>query len=146
MLIIMVVGALDVLLGNTIGYRIPGMIDISQALFCASVFLALPFVVRSGDHITVDLLLFLFPLSLAKAREFFCNAISVAVYALLAYTMWDLFAASWAVNEVSVSLFAFPIYPIKLAAFIGLFLATLASLGRLFITQPRTENPTVSEG
>lgn len=131
MLVIMVVGAADVVLGNTIGVRPPGTVDISQSLFVTSVFLALPFVVRHQDHIRVDLFINLFPRGFQKFATAFAALLGGAVYCAMAYAMWDLFTASWAVNEHSISVFAFPIYPIKFLAFVGLTLAALISLGQV---------------
>ncbi|WP_428248300.1 TRAP transporter small permease subunit [Ferrovibrio sp.] len=131
MLIIMVIGAIDIVLGNTIGYRPPATIDISQSLFTVSVFLALPVVIARNDHIRVDLFLGLGDGAFRGFSDKISAIISIPVYAVLAYAMWRLFMQSWGMNEKSVSLFAFPIYPIKFAAFIGLTLAALTSVSRL---------------
>lgn len=133
MLIIMVIGAVDIVLGNTIGYRPPATIDISQSLFTVSVFLALPIVIARNDHIRVDLFLGFGDGGFRRFSDKISAMISIPVYAALAYTMWLLFMQSWGMNEKSVSLFAFPIYPIKFAAFIGLALATLASISRFLL-------------
>lgn len=139
MLIIMVIGAIDIVLGNTIGYRPPATIDISQSLFTVSVFLALPTVIARNDHIRVDLFLGLGNGRFRQASDLISAMISAPVYGVLAYAMWLLFMQSWGMKEKSVSLFAFPIYPIKLAAFTGLALATLVSLSRLCVMLAKSE-------
>ncbi|MEL3890121.1 TRAP transporter small permease [Ferrovibrio sp. MS7] len=131
MLVIMVIGAVDIVLGNTIGYRPPATIDISQSLFTVSVFLALPIVIARNDHIRVDLFLGIGNGGFRRFSDRISAVISIPVYAVLAYTMWLLFMQSWGMKEKSVSLFAFPIYPIKFAAFIGLTLAAFVSASRL---------------
>ncbi len=139
MFIIMVIGAIDIVLGNTIGYRPPATIDISQSLFTISVFLALPVVIARNDHIRVDLFLALGDGGFRRFSDKISALISIPVYAVLSYAMWLLFMQSWGMKEKSVSLFAFPIYPIKFAAFIGLTLAALASISRLclMLTAPQ---------
>lgn len=130
---IMVVGAADVVLGNTIGYRPPGTVDVSQSLFVVSIFLALPHVVLRQEHIKVDLFINVLPVSVQRLCEWSATLISCAVYAAMAYAMWDLFAASWEVKEQSLSIFTFPIYPVKFAATAGLFVAALICLCRFFM-------------
>lgn len=125
---LMVVGAADVILNNTIGFGIPGAIDIAQALFVSCVFLALPFVVRMDEHIKVDLFTSRFPKGGKKAASTFAAVVGVLVYFLLAYAMWDLFVASWRVKEQSLSVVTFPIYPVKLLACAGLALAVASGV------------------
>lgn len=131
MLVMMVVGAADVILNNTIGYGVPATIDISQAMFVLSVFLALPIVVRRGAHIRVDLFLSMFPNRMKKVANAVSAVLSALVYLTLAYAMWDLFRASWRVNEQSLSVVTFPIYPIKFLAFIGLALAAVIGFSQI---------------
>ena len=50
--------------------------------------------------------------------------------------MWDLFASSWRMNEQSLSTVNFPIYPLKLAAFLALVLTALISLVQLLSRSP----------
>jgi TRAP-type C4-dicarboxylate transport system permease small subunit len=131
MFCLMAVGALDVVLNNTIGYGAPGAIDISQALFVCSVFLALPIVARQNDHIKVDLFTNLFSPRMNRIAGAISGIIGAGIYLVLAYAMWDLFRASWRVNEQSLSVFSFPIYPVKFLAFFGLALAVLAAIAQV---------------
>ncbi len=131
MFCLMTIGALDVVLNNTIGYGAPGAIDISQALFVCSVFLALPIVVRQNDHIKVDLFTNLFSPRMNRIASAISGAIGGGVYLVLAYAMWDLFRASWRVNEQSLSVLTFPIYPVKFLAFLGLALSVLAAIAQI---------------
>lgn len=131
MFVILAIGTIDVVLGNTIGYRPTATVDISSAMFVTSVFLALPYVVRRNDHIRVDLFVNMFPASVRRVTDPIAMAVSTLAYLALAYAMWDLFIRSWTIDEHSVSVFSFPIYPVKLAAFAGLVLAALFSIAQL---------------
>ncbi len=134
LVVIMTIGTIDVVLGNTIGYRPTATIDISNAMFVTSVFLAVPFVERQQEHIGVDIFVSLMPKRLRDFSDWISSLIGSLVYMAMAYAMWDLFTSSWKVNEHSVSVFSFPIYPVKFAAFVGLTLAALISLLR--VTRP----------
>ena len=131
MFVLMVVGTLDVVLNNAIGFGFPGAIDIAQALFVCSVFLALPVVARQNDHIKVDLFTNMFSPRMGRIAAAVSGLVGAGVYLILAYTMWDLFRASWRVNEQSLSVFAFPIYPVKFLAFFGLALSVLAAIAQV---------------
>ena len=136
LLIMMGIGAADVILGNLIGFRPAGTVDISQALFVAAVFLALPHVVRQRAHIRVDIALHFLPARVTRILGCVADAISILVYLALAWAMWDLFASSWRMNEQSLSTVTFPIYPLKLAAFLALVLTALISLVQLLSRSP----------
>ncbi|MGF7159180.1 TRAP-type C4-dicarboxylate transport system permease small subunit [Rhodoligotrophos appendicifer] len=129
--VIMVLGATDVILNNTIGSGVPATIDISQVMFVSSVFLALPIVVRKKEHIRIDLFVGVCPDLIKKIAEAISVVLSAAVYLFLAYAMWNLFQASWRVNEQSLSILTFPIYPIKFLAFLGLAVATLIAFAQI---------------
>jgi TRAP-type C4-dicarboxylate transport system permease small subunit len=133
LLFMMCIGAADVILGNLIGVRPAGTVDISQALFVAAVFLALPHVVRRRAHIRVDIALHFLPARVTRVLGCVADGISILVYLALAWAMWDLFASSWQMNEQSLSTITFPIYPLKFAAFLALVLTALISLVQLVL-------------
>lgn len=142
LLLMMCIGAADVILGNLTGFRPAGIVDISQALFVAAVFLALPHVVRRRAHIRVDIALHLLPTGVIRIMGCVADAISLLVYLALAWAMWSLFASSWQMNEQSLSTVTFPIYPLKFAAFLALLLTATISLAQLLKGAPHHDPET----
>lgn len=131
-LAIAIIGTIDVLTTNVIKQPIPGAVELSQAGLVLLVFFGLAVVSRGGYHIKVDILVN----RLSKRARSICSAIGYLFTAVLfmfwTQQLWFLAKKSWSIGETVLGLLQFPLYPVKIAIFIALAIATVETV-RLFV-------------
>lgn len=122
------IGTIDILTTRVFDQAVPGAFELSSAGLVLMIFLGLAQVTRDGGHIKVDIL----TARMGRRGRLACQALGLAALAfflwLLTIQMWSLAAKSWRISEIANGLLPFPIYPIKIAAFLGLCLAFIAAL------------------
>ena len=133
-LVIALVGTIDVITTNVFQQPIPGAVEISQAGLVLLVFLGLAVVSRSGDHIKVDILINRLP----KRGRSICSTIgylfSAVFFIIWTHQLWFLAQKSWSIRETVLGFLQFPLYPVKIAAFLALAVATFEAFRRFLLS------------
>jgi TRAP-type C4-dicarboxylate transport system permease small subunit len=129
-LAIAVIGTVDVLTTNVIKQAVPGAVELSQAGLVLLAFFGLAVASRSGDHIKVDILTNRLP----QRWQYICSSIGylfTAVFFLFwTQQLWFLAKKSWSIGETVLGLFQFPLYPVKIAIFLAMTMATVETIRR----------------
>lgn len=131
-LIMMAVGAIDIVMGNVLGYYLSYKVELSGTLLASSIFLACSPVQRGHEHIRVDLFESSMGTSTKKVTTFLGTLCGLLFVGLITYGLWDQAIKSVMIFEVSADTSGFPIWPWKLACPIGASLCVLTMLGQLF--------------
>ena len=133
-LAIAIIGTIDVLTTNVIKQPIPGAMEMSQAGLVLLVFFGLAVASRSGDHIKVDILIKRLP----ERGQSICSAIGylfTAVFFMFwTQQLWFLASKSWSIRETVLGLLQFPLYPVKIAVFLALAIATVETVRRFVLS------------
>ena len=133
-LVMAVIGTVDVLTTNVIKQPVPGAVELSEAGLVLLAFLGLVVASRSGDHIKVDILTNRLP----ERGQCICSAIgylfTTIFFLFWTYQLWFLAKKSWNIQETAAGLLQFPLYPVKIIAFVALAVATLETFRRLVIS------------
>ena len=141
----MIVGALDVAAGMTIGWYFPAKVSFSEVFVAAAAFLALPAVTARDEHVRVDVLPSLFGPALQAVARGVTAVATMAVCALFAAASWQAFAKSWAKAETVQAIVPIPLYPVRFCAalaFVSCAGIALVALARAF----RRTRPGGSDG
>ncbi len=129
-----VIGTVDVLTTNVLKQAIPGAVEMSKAGLVMLVFFGLAVASRSGSHIKVDILVN----RLSERGRNICSSIGYLVTALLfifwTQQLWFLAKKSWSIGETVLGLLQFPLYPVKIAVFLALAIATIETIRRLVLS------------
>lgn len=125
---VMIVGFVDILLGELFGFRLAFKVDMSGTLMAAAVFLSWPLLQRRDGHIAVDLFSPFLPRWSDGLRWLLAQLAALVVFALIARGAWMQALSSMAIWERSAATLGYPIWPAKLACAIGASLVVLVIL------------------
>lgn len=131
-LIMMAVGAIDIVMGNVLGYYLSYKVELSGTLLASSIFLACSPVQRGNEHIRVDLFEPSMGPATKKSTAFLGTLCGLLFVGLITYGLWVQAIKSVMIFEISADTSGFPIWPWKLACPIGASLCVLTMLGQLF--------------
>ncbi|MDX1709636.1 MAG: TRAP transporter small permease [Rhodovibrionaceae bacterium] len=126
--------------GRAVGLLIPSYAEFAGFFLAAASFLALPYTLRRGGHIRVNLLLQHVPAGLRRWLEAWCTLVAAAISGYFAYYMADLVYASWRFGDVSPGMVAVPIWLPQTSLLLGLVVLTIALLDE-FVTIVRGGEP-----
>jgi TRAP-type C4-dicarboxylate transport system permease small subunit len=115
---IMVLVTVDVLLRNVLGTSITGTLEVSEFLQGVAVFLGLAATLRSGSHISADLLVDRLSKRKQAGVDLFTNIVSLAIFALMTYALFVVATGPGAADEIS-EMVGIPSQPFKLLAAFG---------------------------
>lgn len=130
--LMMVIGAFDIVMGNTIGTFLSFKVELSGTLLASCIFLACGPVQRTSEHIRVDLLDPYMATSVLKLREILAVLCGCVLIGLIAYGLWQQALKSVEILEASADTSGFPIWPWKVACAVGASLCFLTLLAQLF--------------
>ncbi len=130
-LIMMAVGAIDILMGNTLGYYLSYKVELSGTLLASSIFLACSPVQRANEHIKVDLFESFMSANTKKLTTLLGTLCGLLFVGLITYGLWHQAVKSVMILEVSADTSGFPVWPWKLACPIGASLCVLTMIGQL---------------
>lgn len=129
-----VIGTIDVLTTNVIKQAVPGALEMSEVGLVLLLFFGLAVASRSGDHIKVDIL----TVRLPKQWQRICSSIGyffTAVFFLFwTRQLWFLAKKSWSISETVAGLLQFPLYPVKIAVFLAMTIATVETIRRFVLS------------
>jgi TRAP-type C4-dicarboxylate transport system permease small subunit len=124
-------GTTDVLTTRILAHPIPGVIEMSEVGLILILFLGLTASTRNRDHIRVDVIINLMG-HRARCICFMVGYLITAVFfSLWTFQMWHLAVKSVSIQEKATGLLPFPLYPVKIIAFLGLLIATIETVRRL---------------
>ena len=130
--LMMVIGAFDIVMGNTIGTFLSFKVEMSGTLLASCIFLACGPVQRASEHIRVDLLEPYMPAPVLKLRDVAALLCGCLVIGLIAYGLWQQALKSVQIFEASADTSGFPIWPWKVACALGATLCSVTLLAQLF--------------
>lgn len=131
--VVMVVGVVDIVLGETLGFYLPFKVDMSGTLTAAAVFLTWPLVQWRNAHISVDLFNPFMSPGVVRFRWWVAQGAGLVFVALLTYGSWILALESMAIWEQSAATLGYAIWPAKLACAIGASLTCLIVLVQMIV-------------
>lgn len=123
LLLMMLVGAVDVIMSKFFNQPIPGAFESTEAFMVVSAFLAIGYNQVQRGHIAVVILKSRLHGKPAVLLEMITHMASSLFFFLLAWQNWIYGLHSLRVLEYESGLFSFPVYPAKLLAAAGLSLA-----------------------
>jgi TRAP-type mannitol/chloroaromatic compound transport system permease small subunit len=129
--ITMIVGAVDIVMGNVLGFYLSFKVELSGTLLASSIFLACGPVQRANEHIRVDFFQASMGHKTQKATQLLGSLCGLLVVGLITYGLWSQAIKSVMILEVSADTSGFPIWPWKLACPIGASLCVLTMIGQL---------------
>jgi TRAP-type mannitol/chloroaromatic compound transport system permease small subunit len=129
--IMMAVGAIDIVMGNVLGFYLSYKVELSGTLLASSIFLACSPVQRGNEHIRVDLFESFMGDKTKKATTLLGTLCGLLFVGLITYGLWHQAIKSVMIWEVSADTSGFPIWPWKLACPIGATLCVLTMIGQL---------------
>ncbi len=131
LLVMMTVGAIDILLDEIFGYPLAFKVDLSSMMLAVSVFLAWPLAQSRREHIRVELIYRHLPAPLKALGDLLAQLAALLVFGLICYGSWIMAIDSVAILEVSPATLGFPIWPAKLACALGTSLTLLVVLKQI---------------
>lgn len=143
--IMMTVGAIDIVMGNVLGFYLSYKVELSGTLLASSIFLACSPVQRGNEHIRVDLFESSMGAKTKKATRFLGILCGLLFVGLITYGLWNQAIKSVMIWEVSADTSGFPIWPWKLACPIGASLCVLTMIGQLIQQIFNSSTPKVSQ-
>jgi TRAP-type transport system small permease protein len=123
-----IVGTADSIGTQVFAVPVPSALEFSQAGLVVVVFMGLAFAQRRRGHVMVDILS---GRARGWGRLFFVGLALIAAIAFFSFLTWRGYVAateSIAIDERSLGLTRFPVYPAKIALCFGCFVAALESI------------------
>jgi len=131
LMLMMFIGAADVIMDKLFNRPIPGTLEFSESLLVMSFFMAIGFTQLRRGHIAVEL----FTSRVTGAKKEVLDLISyfllLVFFFLLTFQGWKFALYSLRILEFQSGLYNFPVYPAKLMAAFGLSIMTLQCLADL---------------
>jgi TRAP-type C4-dicarboxylate transport system permease small subunit len=122
------VGAVDVLATAFLHRPLPLTVELSSYLLPLMVFGALAHAQQRHEHVAVDLVTQSLPHRLQAVLRFVALLAGLALFGLLAWRSGVLFLDSFDRGETASAVYAFSVWPFKLAVFIALLVVVLEFL------------------
>lgn len=140
-LVVSALGTADVLSTFLFNRPIPGVLEATEMLLVITIFLAQPFIVLSGAHITLDILNLKPGSALYVIRTLITLVAGVLCYGLIAWTAFDAFRSSLAVGEITGGSVGLPVYPVRFLIVFGsaVSIAYVLYVGVIALTAPRPQ-------
>jgi len=129
-----VIGTIDIVSTNVIASPVPGAFELSESGLIILLFFGLAVTSRSGSHIKVDILVKRLPVRGQKICDAMGYLFTTVFFIFWSWQMYFLALKSFKIRETANGLLQFPIYTVKMAAFLGIMIATIETLRRLLIS------------
>ena len=137
--LMMVHVTIDVVLSQFVAEPLPGTVDyVSYYYMVGLVFLPLPFVEHTNEHIKVDLIHDLVPPGVRTLLDILALALSALFYGLLTWQTWFDAMEKYAIGESSMGMAAVTVWPGRFFLPLGAGLMVLLLLAKL-IQRPFTD-------
>jgi len=134
LLVMMLLGAIDVIGSNMFNQPLPGAFEGTEALMVTSVFLALGLSQQRRAHINVEVIVGLMPRLFQRLSQVFSALLCALFFGLIAWFGWSIAIKSFMMGEFSSGLINFPIWPAKIALAFGATLMAVQCLWDVVVT------------
>jgi TRAP-type C4-dicarboxylate transport system permease small subunit len=131
LVIVSIIGAVDVLSTALFHYPLPLTVELSSYMLPLIVFGALAHAQQRHEHVAVDLVTQSLPGKIQTVLRFVALLAGLALFALLAWRSGVLFDDSFGRGETASAVYAFSVWPFKLAVFIALVVVALEFLRQI---------------
>lgn len=128
LILMMFLGAFDVILGKFFNKPIPGTFEATEALMVVGAFMAIAYNQSKRGHISVELITSRLTGSTRIIFDLISYFFSFAFFLLIAWQGWKYGLHSLKVLEYESGLINFPVYPSKLLLALGASMITLQCL------------------
>ncbi|NYT22658.1 TRAP transporter small permease [Alcaligenaceae bacterium] len=128
---LILVGVLDALLRHMSGKSVPGLVETTEILLVATVYLPIAFAYRHDAHVSADVALTLFPARWHKPMEMLGLLISIGLLIPVSYFSWEATVASFTSGEMRWGAVQLPLWPGRLSLSLGLSALALEVVSRL---------------
>lgn len=131
--VMMIATTTDVVSRNFAGRSVPGLLELSATLLVATVFLGLSYAGAANAHVSVDLITSRFPLSVSRRLAGFMWLLGGAM------TVWFIYATakraldSFEMQEITVGLVDWPLWPARWIVVIGLVAFLIVTLSNAYL-------------
>ena len=119
LLLIMLIGAADVLSTNLMLTPVPAALEGTEVLLAMCIFLSFAYCAKRNEHIRVDILLSRLSPSMQRLGYMTGLIVGFAVFSIIAWRSFDLAISSWEIREQANALWTFPVYPAKFLVSLG---------------------------
>jgi TRAP-type C4-dicarboxylate transport system permease small subunit len=127
-LMMMLVGAADIIGTWLLDLPVPGAYEITEAFMVSGIFLALAAAQMFGHHIRAEVFRPLLPIRLAHALDRAGSLLMFAFFAFVTWYGWTEAIDAWASGEYSAGILKLPVWPPKLALAVGATAMAVQSL------------------
>ncbi|MDG1936120.1 MAG: TRAP transporter small permease [Paracoccaceae bacterium] len=131
MLLMMSIGALDIITTFIFSRPIPATFEFIETMIVVVAFFAIPLAQSRRAHIRVELLYNFMPKPLKFSSDLLGFLLSAIFYALIANYGWRAVVISFDQNEIVPGIINFPLWPARFALFVGAMMMTIQCLGDL---------------
>ena len=128
LMLMMLLGAFDVILGKFFNKPIPSTFEATEALMIIGAFMAIAYNQSKRGHISVELITSHFTGSTKIIFDLISYFFSFVFFSLIAWQGWIYGLHSLKVLEYASGLINFPVYPSKLLLALGATMVTLQCL------------------
>lgn len=131
--LIMIIGVSDVVGTVIFTSPVPAAIELSSVFFGAAIFLAWPEAQQHLAHIRVELFTASMPPMMKRACDFLNLISGLVFFSVITYGLIVHATHSWLAKERAVAILAFPVYPAKILAAIGVTLTVVVLAWQLAV-------------
>lgn len=121
------------IVGRMMGLLISTGTEFAGFCMAGSIFLALAWTLRSGDHIRVTLFVQKLPARVRRITEIWCLAVAVLAIGLFSYSAIGMTWDSYRFGDVSVGMVPVPLWVPQIAMALGVLMLELAFLEQLVL-------------
>lgn len=130
-LVIVALGTADTLLNALFKAPLPGVVEITETLLVAVIFLGVAYSLQTGRHVAVDVLTTRLPHRARMAAKLVSLGLTGLVFGLIAWRGTVSAADSVEFMEIAPGLLPVPIWPAKIALALGAWMTLLECLRQL---------------
>jgi TRAP-type C4-dicarboxylate transport system permease small subunit len=131
--------SVDVIVRNLGLGTIPWINEAAEYVQYAAVFCGVPWVLRLGAHVRVDMILRTAPPRLAGLLEALANLFGVAISAILLWFAVEVGRAAWRDGALVIKSFVFPEWWVFALLAVSAFLLLVEFVRRLWAARPTTD-------
>lgn len=131
LLLMMLIGAANVVGTKLLGLPVPGTYELTETLMVASAFLAMALAHADNSHIRVELLIDRLPPRGRALADAFAQLCTAGFFAAIAWFGWSAALHSLRVGEFSSGSLPLPMWPARLALALGATLMVVQGVAHL---------------
>lgn len=109
-------------IGRKFGHPVPNVLEASETIMFASVFLGMAYVALHRGHVNVTMLTQRLPPRAQAIMDASVTLLAAALFGLLAWSSWGLAWKFFLIQEVRLGAFPWPIWPFRFLFVVGMVL------------------------